>query len=143
MRGQGVRAVGPWLCRPHLSALRNPRGSLLVSGPAKKAEQDTDLETQWPGLFLSQSPGPDPTQIPVSLASPAPIHELGKKPSLFALLPVFAASFQQSAWATPRVRPPIWVLLSPLPFPTLGTTGPLLSSAHELEGSGSEAARLH
>ena len=143
MSGQGVRAVGSWLCRPHLPTLQNPHGSLLVSGPAGKAEQDTDLETQWPGLFLSQSPGPDPTQIPVSLASLAPIRELGKKPSLFALLPVFPASFQQSSWATPQARPPIWVLPSPLPLPTLGTIGPLLSSTQELEGSGSEAAWLH
>ena len=67
-----------------------------VSSPDEQAEQDTDLKTQWPDLFLSWGPGPDPTQIPTSLASPASIHELGRKPALPSLLPASSAISQQS-----------------------------------------------
>lgn len=48
----------------HLPVLQSPCGSLLVSGPAGQAEQDTGLKTQWPGLFLSWRPGPNSAQIP-------------------------------------------------------------------------------
>lgn len=48
----------------HLPVLQGPCGSLLVSGPAGQAVQDTGLKTQWPGLFLSQCPGPNSAQIP-------------------------------------------------------------------------------
>lgn len=129
MRGQRVSAGGPWFCLSHLPALQSPRGSLLVSGPDGQAVQDTDLKTQWPSLFLSWGPGPDPTQISVSLASPASIHELGRKPALLSLPPVSSVASQQSAWATAQTCPPICASLSPPSSPTLGTSRGLLQSS--------------
>lgn len=76
--GEGSGDLAPSIRPP---ALPSARGSLLVSGAAWQAEHDTDLETQWP--ISLPGPGPHPARVTDSLAFPAPIHELGRKPSLF------------------------------------------------------------
>lgn len=115
--GEGSGDLAPSIRPP---ALLSARGSLLVSGAAWQAEQDTDLETQWP--ISLPGPGPHPARVADSLAFPAPIHELGRKPSLFPSASPLSRPPAVSL-GSPLGLAPVCAAPSPAPAPILGTIG--------------------